>query len=363
MTRWNIWAAVAIAVSIFFTRWGLFPTFNYRAPIDLQVYVQGGLLALRGEDLYAQGVPVDIGSLPFTYPPFASLVFATFAWLPFPVILCGYYAATIACAVAVSRWIGLPGAFAVAFLCTQPGFSSMSFGQVNIFLMTLVVADALGKRPRWLPAGFLIGIAAAIKVTPAIFLLWYLVRRDVRGFLGVLAGGAFSTLLAAVLMPGNTWTYFTRALIDPNRVGDPSYIHNASLTGVLARMNVGGLATFAVVLALALGAWAAYRAARAEHDLLALVIVAGVGLLISPISWTHHFVWLPVLAVAAVRAGMNRGIAWWAGVAGTVGLALTVIKGPIAEIAVAQYALVVLSVIIWAATKQLNSERSSGKPS
>lgn len=350
---------LAVFVSLAITRFRGYPI-DYKTPIDLEVYVQGGLLALHGTDLYANGVPAGGITLPFTYPPFAALVFATFSWLPFPLIVIGYYIAGIGCAVLIARWLKVnPLLMLVLLMCTQPGFASFSFGQVNLFLMTLILADAVDKRPSWLPRGALIGIAAAIKVTPAIFLLWFLVRRDTRGFLGVLAGGAAATLLAAAIKPQDTWTYFTSALLDPNRVGGIDYIHNASLTGVLARLGMESMAKPAIVLALIFGAWVAYRVAKQGDDLLALCIVAAIGLLVSPISWTHHFTWLPVLLIVGIRAGMPHMFGWWIVLATTLGLLVTSAGSWIAAVGVAQYSLVLLAVFIYFARAESTAKATT----
>lgn len=338
---------LAVAVSLLFTSFRGFPL-GYKAPIDLEVYVQGGLLALHGTDLYANGVPAGEITLPFTYPPFAALVFATFSWLPFPIIVVAYFVASIACVVLIGRWLGVNTTLMLMLLlCTQPGFATLAFGQVNIFLMTLIIADAVDKRPSWLPRGSLIGIAAAIKVTPAIFILWFLVRKDIRGFLGVIGGGAAATIVAAIIKPRDTWTYFTSALLDPSRVGGIDYIHNASLTGVLARLGAENFAKPVAIVALLAGAFVAYKVAQRGEDLLALGIVASIGLLFSPISWTHHFVWLPVLIVIGIRAGMPRAFAWWIIIATTLGLLVTSAGGLIASVAIAQYPLILLALFVY----------------
>ncbi|MEJ5928890.1 glycosyltransferase 87 family protein [Corynebacterium sp. H128] len=283
-----------------------------RGAIDLQVYAHGGMTFLRGLPLYAASFGESGNGLPFTYPPFAAFLFSTFAWLPFPVVVTLYLCACLACLWAIARWLALPVPTAVVtalFLCAHPTFNTLSFGQINIFLMTLILADAFDKRPAWLPRGVLIGIAAAIKVTPGIFLLWFLVRRDFRGLLGMLAGGAAATLGMAVWKPRDTWTYFTEALVDPNRVGNPAYIYNAALKGDLLRLGAPDAVWYlALVVSLALGVWAAYRAHRCGQPVLSLVFIAAIGLLVSPISWTHHWTWLPVLALLAIKSAAAVGV-------------------------------------------------------
>lgn len=322
------------------------PTLKW--PIDLEVYIGGGRFILDGQPLYDHGVATSGIDLPFTYPPFAAILFATFSWLPLPVIIIGYQLVTLFFAYLIGRWLGLPAfLMPVLMLCTQPGFSTLSFGQINIFLLTLIVADALDKRPSWLPRGSLIGIAAAIKVTPAIFVLYFLAKRDLKGVLGLIGGGAAATLLAAALRPQDTWEYFTVALPNANRVGDPAYIHNASINGVLSRLGFEAASDAVAIASVALACWVAYRASKQGKDLVALCAVASAGLLFSPISWTHHFVWLPIIAVVALREGMPKAFGWWVGIATTLGLTLTAFNFWLADVAGAQYALILIVFLLY----------------
>lgn len=340
MPKYLTWIGVIAAVIFARANWH-----GYRPPIDLQVYWGAGKFLLNGTPLYSVGVPANDISLPFTYPPFAAVVFALIAWLPLNAVVILHHLACIVCAYLVVRWLGVPGFVLALMLCTQPGFSTLSFGQVNIFLMALVVADALNKRPRWLPRGFLIGVAAAIKVTPAIFVLYFLVRKDWRGVLGVMAGGAGATLLAAALRTHDSWQFFTHTLFDASRVGNPGYIHNASLNGILYRFGWESVFPFVAVVSILLGAAAARRAFQVADEALALMMVAGIGLLISPISWTHHWVWLVPMVMLP---GMPKWLRWWTILALTAGT--MVIRGEdwLSQVAVLQFSLIVFAAMIWA---------------
>lgn len=331
----------AIILTTFFSRFKVNSAgISDRWPIDLEVYYTAGKVLLTGGGLYDQTI-ADLGNgLPFTYPPFAAMVFATFAWLPIHVVIVLYHVASIACAIFIARWLGKPLLAAALLLLTEPGFATLNFGQVNIFLLLLVLADVLDKRPQWLPRGVLIGLAAAIKVTPGIFLLFFLVRKDVRGLLGMIAGGAGATVLAAILRPHDSWTYFTDALLKSSRVGDPAYIFNASAQGVLLRLHAPEWVWAVLVLVfLGLGIAVAWVASRRGETALAAAAIAGIGLLISPISWTHHWVWLPIFALLTGSALEFRVLRWW-----TIGL-LTVGTIVFAEnpILIAMYPLTLLA--------------------
>ncbi|QMV85003.1 DUF2029 domain-containing protein [Corynebacterium hindlerae] len=347
-----VWVAVGAVLAAARFSWQ-----GFRAPIDVEVYVQGGRLLLSGQNLYAADVPVTGTELPFTYPPFAAVVFAVVAWLPMPLVIVLHHAGMVACAWLVVRWLRLSPYWLVLMLLLQPSFGSLTFGQINFFLMTLVLADAYGHRPRWLPRGALTGIAAAIKITPAIFLLWFLLRRDTRGLIGMAGAAGLTTSLAAVLKPHDSWYYFTEALWTPARVGDVAYLQNASLQGVLVRMGGGDLVP--VVLAVVLiGAGVVIW--RCTDAVWSLVLTAGLGLLLSPISWTHHFTWLIVLIALPQCPSWLR---WWGLVAMSAGMLLTSNQGILGAFAVAQYPLiVVVSFVITGAGCGASPQRGTTAP-
>jgi alpha-1,2-mannosyltransferase len=192
-----------------------------------------------------------------------------------------------------------------------PVRETFAFGQINIFLMILVVVDVCLGRGRWWH-GSLIGVAAAIKLTPAVFFLYLLLRKDVRG---ILVGGA-SFLLAHVFGFLLAWddsiVYWTKALRDPSRIGGLAYASNQSVNGFLHRLGLDEGATqilWMVLVAVIVAATSVLmvRLIRVGHDLAAVVVVAFAGLLASPVSWAHHWVWaVPAVLVLALWAIVER---------------------------------------------------------
>jgi alpha-1,2-mannosyltransferase len=170
--------------------------------------------------------------------------------------------------------------------------STFLFGQINLVLLALGVVACLAVRdPRW--RGVLVGVAASIKLTPLIFLLYFLVRRDWRA--AVTSVATFAVLAGAgfLLAPKDSAEYWCHALLDPSRAGGLAYMANQSLRGVLHRINPGQptetllwLALSAIVVLLAV-----VVARRARNDVVALSSIAAAGLLVSPVSWSHHWVW------------------------------------------------------------------------
>lgn len=297
-----------------------------RYHIDFHVYREGAQALLAGENLYTQDYEVRGAILPFTYPPLAAILFVPLTWLPMMAGAALWTLANVAllwwCLVIVLRrtltrladadhrvvatWL-LPVA-----LLAEPVRETLSFGQINVLLMTLVLIDTLTRRP-WLPRGVCIGLAAAIKLTPAVFLLYFLVRRDWRGAATAVASGVGFTLVAFLLSPGLSLTYWLNTLSDTGRIGGLAYAANQSIQGMLFRLMPDGPVNlvwlFLVVVALAAIVTAMLRVRRAagssgEAAAGLVVLNSLVALLCSPVSWSHHWVWLVPLLVVA-------GTTWW----------------------------------------------------
>jgi alpha-1,2-mannosyltransferase len=260
--------------------------------------------------------------LPFTYPPFALLAFLPTTVLP---ARAGFLMLTVLSAIllfavvfAVLKALGVtgivrPGLIAIAVqllaAATDPVRSTLGYGQVNIVLMAMVALDCLATSRRW-PRGLLVGLAAAIKLTPAVFVLFFLLRKDYRAALR--AGLAFvaTAALAFVLMPGPSVAYWTELVFSRDRIGAPEHVANQSLRGALARLSpdIGAVPwLLAVLVILALTVVAVRRAAG--NAPFALAVIGMCGLLVSPVSWVHHWVWLvPLLVVVGRTAVAERRI-------------------------------------------------------
>lgn len=292
--------------------------------VDLDVYRLGSAALLHGQALYGTLPPTGDGQLLlFTYPPFAAIVLAPLALLP-------YWAACLALtlltlgllAVVLRTVLGTPYAWPllVGAEVLEPVLRTVYAGQIDLLLLTLVVLDVLVVAPRW-PRGLLIGLAAAIKLTPAIFLLYFLLRRDGRAALTAVLTFAAATAAGFLLAGADSVRYWTGALWDTGRVGEPTYAGNQSLLGLLARAGVPADARTAwwlplVAVVLVLTALGMRRALAAGETTVALGLNAVGGLLVSPISWTHHWVWAVVVLLGwagLARRTRRRGFAVLAG--------------------------------------------------
>lgn len=287
-------------------------------PIDLEVYRRAGeALAGGGDQLYR----VADGLLPFTYPPFAALLFTALALVPSGVatfVMAALSYLSLATIVALSlRHLGMDRRLAIPLVLlaalTEPVAETVRFGQVNLILAALVLVDVLVLMPQHRrAAGLLLAAAISIKLTPAIFLLVPLVRGDWRVLTRVAAAGAALTLVPAIVMPTSWLDFWTRAVWNPDRVGGVEFLANQSLTGAVSRVaGPDGLPalTAALIVMLVLVAVLAVRYGW-EGDPLAVTVVVGLcGLLVSPISWVHHWVWtipLVLWLLAPVRADTGR---------------------------------------------------------
>ncbi len=287
---------------------------------DVAVYWWGGLQAVQGATLYVTGALYH-----FTYPPFAAAVFAIGADAPVGYLKFAITAASL-CALPVLCWLALGAAgvrrrpetvfalTALALLIAPVGIT-LRLGEVNLILAALVGTDLLRRRDggRW--QGIATGLAAGIKLTPLIFVVYLLITRRVRA--AAIAAGTFAATLAAgfALLPSQSWAFWLEGVfLNENRVANPANPGNQSLAGAAARL-AGGLAParpWLLVAALltglaglAVAAWAHRRG----HRLAGVVCCAITGLLVSPISWVHHWVWVvPLLVMLAASAWRRRSL-------------------------------------------------------
>ncbi|MFG1778071.1 glycosyltransferase 87 family protein [Micromonospora sp. NPDC049051] len=289
---------------------------------DLHIY-RGALLHLHaGRPLYE--FVADNGG-PFTYPPFAALVLWPVAAVPEGVVQGAWLVLTCLAVVAIAVPVGrvladghrrhlVVPAVACALMLSAPVQSNLRFGQVSVFIVLLALLDGMGMAPARL-RGVLVGVAAAVKLTPLLFVVYFLVTGRYRD-----AGRAVLTFLAcaalgAAVLPAESGTYWTEAVRNTSRIGNLASLGNQSVHGMLLRLGLdpGSLpalwaALVAVVCAVAL-LRARHLAAngRPGH---AAVLVGCATVAASPVSWTHHQIW-PVLAAMLLigAAGFARRVA------------------------------------------------------
>ena len=200
------------------------------------------------------------------------------------------------------------------------------FGQINLVLCLAIVADltcTFDMYGRTLPRGVLVGVAAAVKLVPLVFVPYLFVTRQTRAAWTALATFAACSLVAAAFDPATSWSYWTKYVNDASRVGNPSYILNQSIQGTLDRLAhrdvpallVDALGAVVLVAGIALARWAW----RDSSPFLGILVCATTGMVISPITWEHHLVWaVPILLWLVLAADRPAGGPLWAAAAALV---------------------------------------------
>ena len=385
---------------------------DYRLPLHFDVYVYWYALNnwFSGNSLYDWYALPDNKMYPFTYPPFGAWALSPLTWFDYeiaaPLMIMAIALQTAVIVALVGRSLGCSwgSAFAIApwaailvQQCLEPFNQSVGFAQVNTAMMALVMIDVAAP-PSWKGRGVASGLAAAIKLTPAIAVLIFLLRRQWRSAITMVATSLAVTLLSWVISPGESARFFFDAMWDPQRAGDAYYAGNQNLKGFVARAlpeNAWSITwAIAVVLALVAAVWLCLRiqaaatsvvTSRSASDdvasgllntaapaapagdatetaasdavaapsavatspaspalpenlatLLTAAVIMTLGLLVSPITWSHHWVW----GLASVVA--------------LIAVALRLKSAPLAALALVQGALFIMAPHWWFSHGQVN---------
>jgi alpha-1,2-mannosyltransferase len=293
---------------------------------DLTVYRGAARLVLGGGSLYH--APIWQWA-PFTYPPFAAVVFTPLALLPLAVdealvSIFGVVALFAVLALALrlpmagreeaaqmQRWrpILVPVAVA-AGLWLEPVTATLGYGQINLLIALLIVGD-LSRRDAARSKGALIGLAAGLKLTPLIFVPYLLFTRRRRAASVALGTFASTVALTYALLPGASQQFWGGALfLDSRRVGGCCIPANQSLRGLILRLDPsfgnGRVLAIAAVVGI-LGIALAVLAGRRGDEAMGFSLCAITGLLVSPVSWTHHWTLaVPALLLLGLRVYGQR---------------------------------------------------------
>ncbi len=298
-------------------------------PVDLAVYRSGGLIVRHIRPYYDPHLAAPLYDwagygklhLPFTYTPFAAVSFALISFVPYQLSLKLSVAVDLV-ALLAAVWFTLGGLGyrrlttragatllgAGALLWTEPVLRTIYLGQVNLVLLALIMWDLCQPdtaKSRWWK-GFGTGIAAGIKLTPLIFIPYLLVARKFRQAAMALAGFVFTVAAGFVFLPDDSrkW-WFDGLFAQGQRTGFIGWNGNQSLDGFITRLagSINGGRPAWIVAAVAFGVAGVVCAGlldRKGYPMLGLLMAALTGLLASPVSWDHHWVWIiPGVVVAA----------------------------------------------------------------
>lgn len=388
---------------------------DYKLPQHFDVYVYWYALNnwFSGNSLYDWYALPDYKMYPFTYPPFGAWALSPLTWFDYDaaarlmIMAIALQTAVIVALVGRSLSWSWGSAFAIApwaailvQQCLEPFTQSVGFAQVNTAMMALVMIDVAAPAS-WKGRGVASGLAAAIKLTPAIAVLIFLLRRQWRSAITMVATSLAVTLLSWVISPGESARFFFDAMWDPQRAGDAYYTSNQNLKGFVARAlpeNTWSIAwAITVALALVAAVWLCLRIQAAATSvvtphvisddaapgplnaaapatgatvyaasaalaapagdavelaasdavaapvlpenlatLLTAAVIMTLGLLVSPITWSHHWVW----GLASVVA--------------LIAVALRLKSAPLAAVALVQGALFIMAPHWWFSHGQVN---------
>lgn len=392
---------------------------DYKLPQHFDVYVYWYALNnwFSGNSLYDWYALPDYKMYPFTYPPFGAWALSPLTWFDYEtaarlmIMAIALQTAVIVALVGRSLGWSWGSAFAIApwaailvQQCLEPFTQSVGFAQVNTAMMALVMIDVAAP-PSWKGRGVASGLAAAIKLTPAIAVLIFLLRRQWRSAITMVVTSLAVTLLSWVISPGESARFFFDAMWDPQRAGDAYYTSNQNLKGFVARAlpeNAWSIAwAITVALALVAAVWLCLRIQAAATSvvtpyvisddaapgplnaaapatgatvsaasaalaapagdavelaasdavattpaapvlpenlatLLTAAVIMTLGLLVSPITWSHHWVW----GLASVVA--------------LIAVALRLKSAPLAALALVQGALFIMAPHWWFSHGQVN---------
>jgi alpha-1,2-mannosyltransferase len=308
--------------------WGL-------SPVDMGVFRDAGLIVRHIRPFYRPHLASPLydrlfyNGEPFDYPPFAALPFALMSYLSLSALAKLAAMADVA-ALLAAIWVtfgalgyrreagrlGLTLLVAAAVFYTEPVQRTMYLGQVEIVLMALVMWDMCQPdERRWKGAG--VGIAAGIKLLPLLFIPYLLLTRRFRQ-----AAVAFGTFLVTlivgfIVLPRDSWQWLVQGLfLKANVHIDLHWSGNQSLMGILLRSggpHAHGEWLVAAAIAIIMGTAGAVLLDRAGHRVVAVLMIALTTLLVSPLSWDDHWVWIVLAVPAAVHYALRApGAARWA---------------------------------------------------
>lgn len=306
-----LWVLIAMQLA-YQTRTGL--------PLDFAVYRDAATNMLHGGATYR--AHFTSMHLNFTYPPFALSLFSVLT-MPSPLVVLAIWWLLSCVALVVSamlalnsltelpRRIVIPASLALSgasCLVLEPIRSSMDFGQINFFLMLAILVDVLSVRSS--SRGVLTGLAAAVKLTPLIYITYFAVIRSRASMLRVLGTFVAAAVVEWLVLPSDSVLFWFHQAFSPGHKGGAMGTANQSWFGLVGHFSSTlGSSTAVVWLVLSaatllLGLYLAKRYVATARPIEALLALALTELLVSPISWTHHWSWiilLPVILIAKWR--------------------------------------------------------------
>jgi hypothetical protein len=274
------------------------------------------------------------------HPPTSVLLAVPLAWLDYPDAVLAWNLLSLA-ALAVSLWLmnrslritSSPWALlplVTYLLLCGPFRQQVIQGQLNLVLLLLLTGTwAADRSGRPLLAGVLLGTATTIKLFPGFLLLYFLLRRDWKAAAAAVISAAVLTGLTAGVVGVAAYRDYVTEVVPQVGAGFESSWWNASLAGFWSRLfnpatdqhhvlplwpnpllaQAGTLLSRLAVVALLVRVVPRART-PAEQDLAFGLVLVGM-LLVSPLTWDHYFLLLPLPVVLLWQRLPPGGITRW----------------------------------------------------
>jgi alpha-1,2-mannosyltransferase len=305
---------------------GLFVNYQVAPHMGAFADLLGRLANLR--QLESTGnIYVPVTKEAFTYPPAAILFFWPVLWLPASLLTLAWTfvslaALTIAFAVVLNRlgirdqrvtWAAACWAAVGSTMVFAPVMECLTWGQVGTILLAMVAADYLAVKGQ--AKGVLVGVAAAVKIYPILFIFVWIARRQWRAAITAIVSGALTTALAWSLWPASALSFVTKGIFGGTEMGHSragtAPVSSSSISAFFTRfpfhadtLNDAGVAAVSMIV-IGIGLVAAQRLWRRDLEVSAMVMVMVVGVIGSPIAWDHYFVFAPLMALMALEIGLG----------------------------------------------------------
>jgi len=294
---------------------------------DLDAYLAAARDIWHGAPLYAAFLhhPFPDPTLrpAFIYPPAFALLIAPLGLLPDALagviwlLIC--QTSLIAALALVLRWRKPTSwamtALVVATFTFYPLWIDVAQGQANLPIVLLVTIGVVGivqGRPRF---GAALGVAAALKLTPIILLVWLLLDRRFRA-VGWMVG-AFAAVggVGALFRFHDTIAFIGQVL--PALAPGTAFYANQSLSSILTRVSVENpytqpwidipwafvLPAAAGILLIGLWFWRTHRQPALTRCAAFIPLIP----LLSSVTWPHHLVvLLPVIWLSAIALAQRE---------------------------------------------------------
>lgn len=291
---------------------------------DLAVYREAARVLLTGGDYYHL-----VNTFPYIYPPIAAVLAIPFTWLEPSGPQFVWCLANAAMLLHVLHRLGIRRSWLASLVATAlfavptPFQNVMTLGQLGILLLWLVVTDMVDTPARaarkqsgdtddpwWRGVG--VGLATGIKLTPAVFAIYWFVTGRRRPAYVAFGTFCLTVVLGLVVSPKYSPGYWLRLASGDSGANPDAFgwIYNISVQSATQRFlgveegTVPGLAIS--VLLVVLCVIAAVVAYRRDSLFLAIGLVGLGSSFANPITWGHHLTWVLPLGLAMLDHRVPR---------------------------------------------------------